>query len=105
MAQTEEKYSSSTSGNAKGSIDMDWEMIAKCVSHEMYPKIANNIRSIINNKEKCSVTSSQFTDQTIEKVMDAMKSEHLPIEEQTYLLTLFKRAKTYIPITYVNRNS
>ena len=91
--------------NPSSSNMMTWEMISQCTSHEMYPKIANTIRSIIDNYQQHQIGLNDFNDVTITKMIEILKDKQLPIEEQNYFYNLCQRAKQFVPINTHNRQS
>ena len=101
MAGTEEKYSESVDKDSK----MNWEKIANCVSHELYPKLANTIRSIITNAKQHGIDSNDLDNHHISKMKSILSTKKVPIEEQEYLEKLCFRARKFIPITKSNRSS
>ena len=46
---------------------MNWNMIIQCVSQEMYPMIANNIQSIIDNIKEYKIGVNDFDNKHINK--------------------------------------
>eukprot|EP01084_Bolivina_argentea_P123314 218534_1 len=82
---------------------MDWERVCNGINHELWPKIANAVRAIINDKDK-PIDKYDFSKDCIDKVMDILKKErYLPNEERQYLRRVLQRAIAFTQITNEQR--
>eukprot|EP01084_Bolivina_argentea_P178933 309243_1 len=83
---------------------ISWMTIANCVHHEMYPILANAIKSTINSQyTDVNINLYDLDDKSINKLISNLKSKKLGVEERTYLYKLCQRAMNFIPITNDNR--
>eukprot|EP01084_Bolivina_argentea_P289467 497086_1 len=81
---------------------MNWEKACNAIHHEMFPKLANIIRAIINDKQT-EIKHDDLSDDTINKVVDILKTErHLPFEERQYLRKLLLRSVQFQQKTDIN---
>ena len=86
-------------------FSMNWEMIANCVAHELYPKLANTIRSIASNPIKYSIKSHDVDNDSITKMIILLNQKQVPIEEQQYLRKLCSRAMQFQPYSTSSNHS
>eukprot|EP01084_Bolivina_argentea_P314599 544914_1 len=75
---------------------LDWTQVCNGISHEMWPKLASAVKSIVTdqaiNQHDLSVTS-------IDKVIDILKNKrNLCIEEQEYLRRFLQQAAAFKPL-------
>eukprot|EP01084_Bolivina_argentea_P311447 539090_1 len=76
---------------------INWMHIANCVQHEMYPKLANIIRRIINGKDQ---KIGLYDVDNIDKMVHILKTErHLTVEETNFLYKLYERAMKFTIMT------
>ena len=97
--------------NSQTGFNMSWFHICNCIEHEMYPKIASAVKSFINNHqhdEKKDNDENSFINldtKTEKKLIHFLKTKRkLPIEERSYLKNLIKRARSFRPISNINRS-
>ena len=95
MALSEEKKSDRISSSR---CQMNWNKIAECVAHELYPKLSNTIKSIIQNDNKHNIGINDFNDKYIDKMIDMLKDKQLSSGQQKYIYDLCKRATIYTPM-------
>eukprot|EP01084_Bolivina_argentea_P311449 539092_1 len=73
---------------------INWMHIANCVQHEMYPKLASALRSIINTQQKFNFYD--LTEYSAQQMINQLKTQrNVPIEERQYLNALVKRAERF----------
>eukprot|EP01084_Bolivina_argentea_P200532 342903_1 len=70
---------------------MNWDHICNAIQHEMWPKLANIVRAVINNADE-----SKHKILDIHDVIKILRNErYLAIEERQYLTALVERAKAF----------
>ena len=81
----------------KTQFKMSWNHITNCIKHEMYPKLANTINSIINNQnQEIRIGLHDIDKHSCNKLLQYLKTQRkLGFEEREYLSNLFKRARSY----------
>eukprot|EP01084_Bolivina_argentea_P193897 332639_1 len=81
---------------------MSWYNVCKCVRQEMWPKLANALKSIVNNDDKTTkdkIDPHDLSNNAIDKIIQNLKSKrHLAIEERKYLKELIARSRLFIPV-------
>eukprot|EP01083_Nonionella_stella_P024995 68841_1 len=90
--------------NAMDEHRMNWMYIANCVHHEMYPKLANVMRSLVNSSET-NVGLYDLDQVHIDTIIHSLKRGKLVVEERRYLRKLCQRALGFIAFTPANRNN
>eukprot|EP01084_Bolivina_argentea_P048006 88488_1 len=77
--------------NPSTTIDftMDWTKICQCVTHEMWPKLASIIKSLIHKNQ---ISICKINQKNIKTIIDGLKSRNTEIEPLQYLKQLIKRA-------------
>ncbi len=76
-------------------FELNWDRICNCIGHEMWPKLASSIRGIVN-EQKNEIKSEDFSEESIEKIIEILKGKrNLAIEERIYLKALTERAKAF----------
>ena len=89
-------------------IKMNWHKICNCIEHEMYPKVASAIRTLINkqnqndpkkNDGETLIDQYDLSPKSESKLIESLKTKKkLAIEERTYLQGLIERARSFTPI-------
>eukprot|EP01084_Bolivina_argentea_P121348 215037_1 len=72
----------------KNQNEMNWRMIANCVEHEMYPKLANVMRKIIDDSK---IEPFDLNDKNIDAMISILEKK-IGVEESRYLRKLINRA-------------
>eukprot|EP01084_Bolivina_argentea_P277810 474433_1 len=78
---------------------MDWMKICECVSHEMWPKLASIIKSIIREK---NIDIYKINDHNTKIIIDALKNRTIQMDAEQYLHNLIERA---VMFTITNKES
>eukprot|EP01084_Bolivina_argentea_P019828 36870_1 len=72
---------------------MSWAKACNAISHEMWPKLASAVKSIVNDK---NINEYDINNDCINKVITILKEErHLAVEERQYLCQLLKRGSRF----------
>eukprot|EP01083_Nonionella_stella_P155809 503881_1 len=82
-------------------FQMSWTHVLACIKHEMWPKLASVIESVLNRsneQENKSIDIYHWTDECRANVMDILtRKKRLPNEECQYLKGLLQRATEFQP--------
>ena len=109
----EKKEDDTINSNTPNQFKMSWSHIINCVKHEMYPKLASTIQSIIDRQNSNQSTKTKklqtelydINTTSIRKLLNYLKTKRkLPIEEVKYLTNLIKRAQSFTVPTEPNRS-
>eukprot|EP01084_Bolivina_argentea_P256590 432054_1 len=87
---------------------MNWTYICNAIQHEMWPKLANAVRAIINNEDETKhkkIDLNDLSQQCIDNVINILRNDrYLALEERQYLRSLIKRATTFNSISETHHN-
>ena len=72
---------------------MKWVNICNCIRHEMYPRIASAIISLIDDNDDLTTYPASYLFEQLET------KRKLRLEERNYLIQLIQRAQSFKPIT------
>ena len=74
---------------------MDWMKICNAIQHEVYPKVSSVVKSIIN---KNNINKMDLSPNTVNTVIEKLKSKNIATEPREYIKKLIERAKRFKPM-------
>eukprot|EP01084_Bolivina_argentea_P299751 516725_1 len=83
--------------------DIDWFKACNGIAHELWPKLASTVKTIVSNKDN-NIDVQQVNQMNIDKVMETLRGRYLGVEEQYYLKQFLIRAASFTPINNKSDN-